>query len=140
MALAQLFSLAASHAMSFWTRNPYEIDAKVAESLSYSPSGGRFKMWFLGVGLALIPIVYGIRCLHTGHATFWGRRGAHLDLTGSSAVAMAIAYIAVGVFIHAHWFWGLHPKLEQLSPILKVVAVLVFLGGLGYTAYKILQL
>jgi hypothetical protein len=53
---------------------------------------------------------------------------------------MAIAYIAVGVFIHAHWFWGLHPKLEALSPILKMLAVLVFLGGLGYTSYKILAL
>jgi hypothetical protein len=49
--------------MSFWTRNPYEIDAKVAESLSHSPSGGRLKMLLLGVGLALIPIYYGIRCL-----------------------------------------------------------------------------
>jgi hypothetical protein len=124
--------------MSFWTRNPYEIDAKVAESLSYTPSGGRFKMWLLGVGLALFPIGYGIRCLYSGHTTFWGRRRAHLDLTGSAVVAMAIAYIAVGVFIHAHWFWGLHPKLEALSPVLKVLAVLVFLGGLGYTAYKIL--
>jgi hypothetical protein len=97
-------------------------------------------MWLLGVGLALIPICYGIRCWQTGHATFFGSRGSRLDLTGSSAVAMAIAYIAVGVFIHAHWFWGLHPKLEPLSPILKVVAALAFLGGLGYTAYRILEL
>src|SRR5689334_23372271 len=110
--------------MSFWTRNPYETDAKVAESLSHSPSGGRFKMWLLGVGLALIPIYYGIHCLQTGHARFFGGRSGNLDLTGSSAVAMAIAYIAVGVFIHAHWFWGLHPRLEPLSPLLKVLAVL----------------
>jgi hypothetical protein len=126
--------------MSFWTRNPYETDAKIAEGLSHSPSGGRLKMWLLGVGFALIPIYYGILCLQTGHATFFGSRGSRLDLTGSSAVAMAIAYIAVGVFIHAHWFWGLHPKLEALSPNLKVLAVLVFLGGLGYTSYKILAL
>ena len=95
-------------------------------------------MWLLGIGLALVPIGHGVRCLQTGHATFFGSRGAHLDLTGSSAVAMAIAYIAVGAFIHAHWFWGLHPRLEPLSPILKVLAALVFLGGLGYTAYRIL--
>jgi hypothetical protein len=124
--------------MSFWTRNLYETDADAVESLSHSPSGGHLKMWLVGVGFALIPIGYGIRCLQSGHATFFGRNGMDLDLTGSSAVAMAIAYIAVGVFIHAHWFWGLHPKLERLSPILKVLAVLVFLGGLGYTAYRIL--
>jgi len=96
-------------------------------------------MCLLGVGLALVPIGYGIHCLLTGHAKFFGRRGSHLDLTGSAAIAMAIAYIAIGVFIHAHWFWGLHPKLTALSPILKVLAVLVFLSGLGYTAYRILE-
>ena len=124
--------------MSFWTRNPYETDAKVAESLSESPSGGRLKLWLLGAGLALVPIYYGIHCLQTGHATLFGSRGGRLDLTGSAAVSMAITYLAVGVFIHAHWFWGLHPKLEPLSPILKVLAVLVFLGSLGYTGYKVL--
>jgi len=124
--------------MSFWTRNPYESDAELAESLAQSPSGGRVKMWLLGFGLAAIPIYYGIRCLQTGHAKFFGERGSSLDLTGSSAVAMAIAYIAVGVFIHAHWFWGLHPRLEVLSPILKGFSVLVFLGGLSYAGYRIL--
>jgi hypothetical protein len=126
--------------MSFWTRHPSETDDEIADSLSHSPSGGRLKMWLLGVGLALVPLCYAIHCLQTGHTTFFGRRGLNLDLTGSAAVAMAVAYIAVGVFIHAHWFWGLHPKLEPLSPILKVLAVLVFLGGLGYTAYKIAEL
>ena len=124
--------------MSFWTRNPHKTDAEIAESLSHSPSGGRLKLWLLGVGLALIPIWYGIRCLQSGHATFFGSRGSHLDLTGSSAIAMAIAYIAVGVFVHAHWFWGLHPKLERFSPVLKVWAMLVFLGAFGYTVYRII--
>ncbi len=97
-------------------------------------------MWLLGVGLALVPIGYGLRCWQTGHATLFGSRGSRLELTDSSAVAMAIAYIAVGVFIHAHWFWGLHPRLEPFSPIIKVVASLAFLGGLGHTAYKVLSL
>ena len=124
--------------MSVWTTNRHQSTADAAESLSYSPSGGRVKMWLLGAGMALVPIGYGVRCLQTGHATFFGSRGSHLNLDGSAAVALAVAYIAVGVFIHAHWFWGLHPKLEPLSPILKVLAVLVFLGGLGYTGYRIL--
>ncbi|HEU5069824.1 MAG TPA: hypothetical protein VFV96_05335 [Verrucomicrobiae bacterium] len=124
--------------MSFWTRNPYDTDAELADSLANAPSGGRVKMWLLGFGLALIPIGYGIHCLRTGHTKFFGDNGSDLDLTGPAAHAMAIAYLAVGVFIHAHWFWGLHPRLEPFSPILKVLAALVFLGGLGYTAYRIL--
>jgi hypothetical protein len=95
-------------------------------------------MWLPGFGLALIPIGYGIRCLPTGHTAFWCRRGEQLDLTGSAAVALAIAYVAAGVFIHAHRFWGLHSTLEAFNPVLKVLAVMLFLGCLGYTAYKIL--
>jgi len=119
-------------------RNPHEIDARVAGSLSESPSGGRLKMWLLGFLLALVPILYGMHCLWSGHTKLVGGRGASLDLTGSAAVAMAIAYIAMGGYMHAHWFWGLHHKLEPLSPILKLLAVLAFLGGLGYTGYRIL--
>ena len=95
-------------------------------------------MWLLGVGLALLPLGYGVRCLFTGHARFFGRRASHLDLDGSAAVALAIAYIAVGVFIHAHWFWGLHPRLALLSQLLKILAVLVFLGSFGYTIFMVL--
>lgn len=36
-----------------------------------------------------------------------------------------------------HWFWGLLPKLEIVSYILKILAALVFLGGLGYVIYKV---
>lgn len=127
-----------SSMMSFWTRNPHEIDAEVADSLAHAPSGGRVKMWLLGFGVAILPVYYGIRCLQTGHTKLFGQNGSDLDLTGSPAVATAISYIAFGVFIHAHWFWGLHPKLEPFNPVLKVPAVLAFLGGLGYTGYRIL--
>ncbi len=94
-------------------------------------------MWLLGVGLALIPLGYGVHCLFTGHSRFFGRR-SHLDLDGSAAFALAVAYITVGVFIHAHWFWGLHPRFELFSYVLKVLAVLVFLGSFGYTMFKII--
>lgn len=123
--------------MSFWTRNPYEFDAKVADNLSHSPSGGRVKMWLLGVGLALIPLGYGVHCLITGQARFFGRRGSHLDLDGTAAISLAIAYIAVGLFMHAHWFWGLHPRLFRFSSLLKGFALLVFIGSFGYTMFRI---
>jgi hypothetical protein len=124
--------------MSFWTdKVDYGLFA-VAEDLAYAPSGGRLKMWLLGVGLALIPLGYGMRCLFTGHARLFGR-GADLNLDGSAALALAIAYIAVGVFMHAHWFWGLHPRLEPSSYLLKGLALLVFLGSFGYTMFRIIM-
>jgi hypothetical protein len=109
-----------------------------AEHLASSPSGGRFKMWLLGVVLALIPAGYGVFSLITGNARFFGRQGSHVDLDGAGGIALSIAYIAVGVFIHAHWFWGLHPRLELFSPILKLIAVLAFLVGFGYAMYRVI--
>ena len=121
--------------MGFWTNKEHRTVFDDAEDLAYPPSGGRIKMWLLGIGLALVPVGYGIYCLHSGHALLFGRN-ANLDATGSSAVALAIAYIAVGIFIHAHWFWGLLPKFEAVSCVLKFLAVIVFLGSFGYAIYK----
>ena len=123
--------------MGFWTNKEHRTAFDDAEDLAYPPSGGRIKMWLLGVGLAIVPIGYGIHCLHTGHALLFGRN-QNLDVTGSGAVAFAIAYIAVGIFIHAHWFWGLRPKCEPVSYILKFLSALLFLGNFGYGIYRVL--
>lgn len=121
---------------TLWTRNLNEIPVEFVEESGDSPSGSRSQMWLLGMGLALLPFGYGVYCLFTGRAVLIGR-GNQLELTGSTAVALAIAYMAGGLFIHAHWFWGLHPRLAPFSPILKAVAALIFLGGLGFTIYRV---
>lgn len=124
--------------MGFWTN---KVDGNVlddAEDLSYSPSGGPMKMWLLGVGLALIPVSYGVHCLRTGHATLFGQN-SDLDVHGSGATALAIAYLSAGLFIHAHWFWGLLPRCEAVSYVLKILATLIFLGSLGFAIYRIVD-
>lgn len=125
--------------MGFWTNKDHRTAFDDAEDFACSPSGGPLKAWLLGFGLALVPISYGVRCLIAGHARLFGRHGSHLDLNGSAALALSIAYIAIGVFIHSHWFWGLHRKLEPFSYLLKISSVLVFFVGFGYTTYKIFE-
>jgi len=122
--------------MGFWTNKGYRTAFDDAEDLAYPPSGGRIKMWLLGVGLALVPIGYGIYCWRIGHAFLFGE-DSNLDVTGTTAIAFAVAYISVGIFIHAHWFWGLHPRFELVSYILKFLAVLLFLGSFGYGIYRV---
>jgi len=124
--------------MGFWTNKRHRTAFDDAEDLAYASTGGRIRMWLLGVGLPLIPLGYGMCCLLTGQARFFGRNRMHLDLDVSAAITLAIAYIAVGVFIHADWFWGLHPRLEPLSYLLKLLAVLVFLASSGYTIFMVL--
>lgn len=108
-----------------------------AERLAGSPSGGRITMWLLGFCLALIPIGYGVHFLSVHRATFFGRGGSRLELHGAPAVALAVAYIAVGLFIHAHWFWGLHPRLQRFSYFGKLLSLLVFVPTFGYAVYRI---
>ena len=122
--------------MGFWTNKVHRTAFDDAEDLAYPPSGGRIKMWLLGAGLALVPIGYGVHCLRTGHAVLFGQN-SDLDVTGSGAIALSIAYIAIGIFIHAHWFWGLQPKFEVVSYVLKFLAVLLFLGSFGYAIYRV---
>lgn len=123
--------------MSYWSRNPHQSTADAADDLAHSPSGGRLKMWLCGVGLASLPIGYGIRCWSTGHAVLPGK-GMELDTYGPTATALAIAYIAIGAFLHFHYFWGLHDRLHGFSPVLKILAVLVFLGAFGRATLLIL--
>ena len=95
-------------------------------------------MWIAGAALPLLPIGYGLHCLYTHQATLPGSRGAHLELHGSAAIGLAIAYLAIGGFAHFHWFWGLRPHLERFSEPGKILSTLVFLPSFGFALYKIL--
>lgn len=104
----------------------------------HEPSGGRIKMWFVGVGVAVVPAIYGVYCLVTGHAIFPARRGSDLDVYGDAAIALAITYMAVGLVIHAQWFWGLHPRFAFLRFPLLGIDSLVIIVSLGIAIFKIL--
>ena len=124
--------------VNFLNSNPHQPSVDEAEELSYAPSGGRVKMWLSGVGLALVPLVYGLKGLEAGRTLFFGSRGSQLELQDEAAAGMSIAYIAVGAFLHFHYFWGLHSRLLPWSPWLKLVAVTVFLGAFGCAMFKVL--
>src|ERR1043166_474179 len=111
---------------SIWMRNVGRMYVDEADDLAYGPSGGRAKQWLAGFFLAATPIVYGIVCLHRGHTTLFGR-GMHSDATGAAGLWLAVSYIALGAFLHFHYFWGLSNHLWRFSQALKLVSVLVFL-------------
>ena len=124
--------------MGFWTNKDHRTVLDDAEWLGDTPEGGWLKMWLLGVGLAAIPIAYGIHGLCVGQMTLIGKSRAHLELHGAAANALAIAVIAVGVFIHFHWFWGIHKKLCPFSSLGKLLCLIIFIGGIGYMSWKIM--
>jgi hypothetical protein len=123
--------------MKTWTRKDRRVYADTAERLVEDPSGGRVKQWLAGVFLAAWPIVYGIVCLQRGHTTLfgWRRRGGNVDLVGDAGFWLAVAYIAIGAFLHFHYFWGLSERLSLFSRFPKALALLVFVSSLFYTLF-----
>lgn len=120
---------------SIWTRKTHRTVFDDAENLAYGPSGGRIKQWLAGVVLASLPIVYGIHCIQRGYTTLFGDRGINQKLTGETGVWLAVAYIAIGAFVHFHYFWGLSDRLWRFSQALKVIFLLVFLPSFFYALY-----
>jgi hypothetical protein len=117
-------------------RNCDQTPDNAAAFQGAQPSSGWKEMWIGGIGMALIPVGYGVYCLYTGHAYFPRRHGPILDLQGWEAVVLAIAYIAVGAFLHFKFFWGRHPRLRSRSSRLKQGALLIFLSGFVYAAFR----
>jgi hypothetical protein len=100
------------------------------------PPGGWKEMWIGGIVVALLPVAYGAYCLYSGHAYFPRRHGPALDLQGWEAVVLAVAYIAIGAFLHFQFFWGRHPRLRSWSPRLKRGALLIVSSGIGYALLR----
>ena len=106
------------------------------EDLPFSPSGGRLKMWLAGAFLPLVPFIYGLMCILKQQATFWSTRLSKLEAVGSEAIALGIAYAAVGTFLHFHYFLGLHPTLLRYMSTGKLISVVVCMGSFGYFMYR----
>lgn len=92
--------------------------------LAFPPAGGTAKMWIIGVGVALIPAIYGVQCVITGTSVVGGTLW-HRNVTGLPALALGLGWIGAGAFVHFHYFFGLHPKLEPYSRTGKTVSLVV---------------
>jgi hypothetical protein len=102
----------------------------VADLIDAQPCGGSPTMWLAGVGLALLPLVYGISCIVTRR----GELGTTLwrsEVQGGPAIALGVGWIGVGLFLHFHFFFGLHSRLAAFSRRAKSVALVMALAGLG---------
>ena len=108
-------------------------------SLEAPRKDGPVKMWLAGVVVPLAPILYGITGLIVGRTVLPSRSGPGLELTGTDAILLSCAYICLGLFIHAHYFWRLHSRLWRYSDALKGVAVVGFLCFFGIVVFRIVS-
>jgi hypothetical protein len=123
--------------MSLWSNDNRRTILDDAEDFGHAPSGGRTKQWFAGVLLSSLPMGYGIRSILLGRTFLPGKCGGEV-FDGPGGMSLAVAYIALGCFIHFHYFWGLSERLERYSQALKVISLLAFVPCFGYAIYTLI--
>lgn len=105
------------------------------------PEGGRAEQWVGGVVAAVLPIIVGIGTIARGVAVFpfgvggrnlFGSHHPHATLNGSSATAIGIVYICLGLLLHFHFFWGISRKLDRYATIAKTATLIVLIPSLIY--------
>lgn len=101
-----------------------------------APAAGPWPKWFGGILVPLPLIVYAIVCLVT-HRGFLPGRHTPLDLRDANAVALGISSMAAGMFLHLHYFWGNVCPSSHLPGIGKTLALIAFIGSLGYVIVRI---
>jgi hypothetical protein len=102
---------------------------RLDDLIEAQPRGGPPTMWLGGVGLALLPLAYGISCIVTQRGelgtTIW-----RSEVQGVAAIALGMGWIGVGLFLHFHFFFGLHSRLSAFSRRGKSIALVVACAGL----------
>jgi hypothetical protein len=97
---------------------------RIEDLLDAKPIGGDAARWIGGIAIPLLPAGYGLQCILTqsGRIGYWiGPDKVH----GGGAVALGAAWIAIGAFLHFHFFFGLHPALSPYSRRGKTIALVV---------------
>jgi hypothetical protein len=122
-----------------WDRARKDRGSRIAEGLFESAGKGPLSIWRDGVVLALLPALYGLFPLISGHVYLGGRgRGGAVELHGGQARAVGVAAIALGIAIHVHFFWGAHETLSEYHGRGLLGAALLFFGALAYLGYPFL--
>lgn len=104
-----------------------------ADGLASDASDDPYSRWGGGVVTAILPVICGAMVIFSQHAYFLGGRPIKIvDYHGKEAIALGVACIAVGLFMHAHYFWSASQRYYFVSEILKPLSLLTIAGSMGY--------
>ena len=95
------------------------------------PASGPIPKWLGGVAVPIAMIVYGVVCFVTGHGDIPGRFGS-MSVSGADAVALGLASVCLGAFLHCHYFWGNIFQLAAFAVLGKIVSLIGMIGSLVY--------
>lgn len=108
------------------------------EELSHSAEGNLIALWAWGVVAALLIAAYGAYCLVVGEATFIGTRPLRIvQCTGTPAMCIGVALIAVACFMHLHFVWSHHERYWGLAALGKTICAAALAMALVYAVIYI---
>lgn len=110
-----------------WMKRRYRGVGDDAEHLAYPGERSAASIAIHGVLIPLAIAVVAVRAWVTESAVLSGE-GGDVDLSGKAGRAMAVAYFAVAVFLHARALWGAL-GFERTHKVLAVLSCLVFSGA-----------
>lgn len=120
--------------MGMWTRDLNRTTAEDIEDYSQPAQGGIIKMWLAGLVIAGVVVGYGLWSAFSGETILPARHASNVKVMGAPAAILGIAYAALGLFLHFHYFWGLNERLHRYSQPLKIVSLVVFIPCFLYGA------
>lgn len=122
--------------MSLWTNKDRPSLAEDADDFANTPQGGAGSIWFGGVAVPAALVIYAVVCLVSDEVNLpsWRWGGGTLLVRGPAATSISVAWLALGLFLHFHYYWGLHAKLHRHSQLLKSLSLIVFIPCLLYGA------
>jgi len=117
-----------------WWRYPYNPTA-YTDDWESQPAQGPFYQWGLGVVVPLIILGYGLHAIILKQAEF----GDEVSMTihGLNAIALGIAAMSAGLFLHCHYFWGNIYNDAWFAVLGKIVAVSGFIAGMGIIIIRV---
>lgn len=100
------------------------------------PSQGWFYKWVPGVALPLLLGSLSTYAIFTQQATLADRFGIVLNLRGSNAAAIGVAWLSASLFLHCHYFWGNIYDQAWFAVLGKIIGAIGFIAGLVYVLIR----
>lgn len=95
--------------------------------------------WSKFFGGALVPFaltVWGVRTMILRRFFMPSRWGRSTPLTGWDAIWCGVALLGLAIFFHIHSVWTVSPRLCRFAAGGKMLALLVFVGALGWVVFR----
>jgi hypothetical protein len=116
-----------------WWRTPHN-PTPYDDDWEDQPSQGWFYQYVLGIALPLGLIAFGTYAVAMQHVSFGGSNP--MKLNGWNAISFGIAWIAAGVFVHCHYFWGNVFDQAWFAVLGKIASAICFIAGLGFVIVR----